>query len=246
MCTIQKKTDEERWYQRIVGNFVLPQKADLSAQPAAGVGKFAHFVCLPLLVKCLNNLYFALFIGDLSNLGIGPEKRKRAATSNVALKKSDAEDIHSSKGKNVGGEKKGMHHSSDSWCDYVVVSDSLEGLAPAVTVRRPKPEPKDAADIPISNPDEPIDLESSPEHLVIKMAGKRKQPDAGAEGQPPKKIQKKKITRKGNLGAFISEYAPSKYFLCFFSLCAWKFYILCCFFRSPWFSCSGGVTTCGE
>ncbi|KAJ0433677.1 hypothetical protein HanIR_Chr17g0872921 [Helianthus annuus] len=209
MCTIQKKTDEERWYQRIVGNFILPREADLSAQPAAGVGKFARFVCLLLPVKCLNNLYSALFIGDLSNLGIGPEKKKRAATSNVAPKKSDAEDIHSSKGKNVGGEKKGMRHSSDSLCDYVLVSDSLEGLMPAVTVKRPKPEPRDAADIPPSNPDEPIDLESSLEHLVLKKAGKRKQTDVGAEGQPPKKIQKKKITRKGNLGAFISESAPS-------------------------------------
>ncbi|MFS7918825.1 hypothetical protein Hanom_Chr03g00205681 [Helianthus anomalus] len=50
-----------------------------------------------------------------------------------------------------------MRHSSDSWCDYVVVSDSLEGLAPAV-MRKPKLEPKDAADIPPSNPEDPIEL----------------------------------------------------------------------------------------
>ncbi|KAJ0781419.1 hypothetical protein HanPI659440_Chr06g0249081 [Helianthus annuus] len=96
----------------------------------------------------------------------------------------------------------GMRRSSDSWCDYVVVSDSLEGLAPAV-IRRPKSEPKDTADIPPSNPDDPIDLESSPERLVRKKVGKRKQTDAEAEGQPAKKIQRKKITRRGNLDAFI-------------------------------------------
>ncbi|KAJ0827036.1 hypothetical protein HanRHA438_Chr17g0821101 [Helianthus annuus] len=141
MGTIQKKPDEELWYHRIVRNFVLPQEVDLSAQPAACVG-------------------------ELSNLGIGPEKKKRATTDNVAPKKSDAENTHSSKVKNVGGEKKGMRRSTDSWCDYVVVSDSLEGLAPAVTVRRPKPELRDTADIPPSNPYDPIDLESSPEHLV--------------------------------------------------------------------------------
>ncbi|KAJ0532132.1 hypothetical protein HanIR_Chr09g0393331 [Helianthus annuus] len=101
MGTIQKKPDEEFWYHRIVRNFVLPQEADLSAQPAAGVG-------------------------ELSNLGIGPEKKKRVTTGNVAPKKSDAENTHFSKVKNVGGEKKGMPRSSDSWCDYVVVSDSLE------------------------------------------------------------------------------------------------------------------------
>ncbi|KAF5783832.1 hypothetical protein HanXRQr2_Chr11g0512401 [Helianthus annuus] len=132
MDTIKKKHDEELWYLRIVKNFVLPQDVDLSAQPAAGAG-------------------------ELSNLGIGPEKKKRATISSVAPKKSDAEKTQPSKAKNAGGEKKGMRCSSDSWCDYVVVSDSLEGLAPAVTVRRPKPEPRDTADIPPSNPDDPID-----------------------------------------------------------------------------------------
>ncbi|MFS7904978.1 hypothetical protein Hanom_Chr01g00042371 [Helianthus anomalus] len=80
-----------------------------------------------------------------------PEKKKRATIATAAPKKSDVEKAQSSKAKNVGGEKKGMHNSSDSWCDYVVVSDSLVGLAPAVIVRRPKPEPKDTAAIPLSN-----------------------------------------------------------------------------------------------
>ncbi|KAJ0740033.1 hypothetical protein HanOQP8_Chr06g0212381 [Helianthus annuus] len=122
-------------------------------------------------------------------------KKRRAPTTTAALKKKDAEKAQSSKVKNVGGEKKGMRCSSDSWCDYVVVSDSLEGLAPAV-IRRPKAEPNDTADIPPSNPDDPIDLESSPERLVRKKAGKRKQNDADAEGQPAKKVQRKKITRR--------------------------------------------------
>ncbi|KAM0017975.1 hypothetical protein Hdeb2414_s0027g00694021 [Helianthus debilis subsp. tardiflorus] len=62
---------------------------------------------------------------------------KTRATSTSAPKKSDAEKAQSSKVKNAG-EKKGMRCSSDSWCDYVVVSDSMEGLAPAVIIRRPK------------------------------------------------------------------------------------------------------------
>ncbi|MFS7948106.1 hypothetical protein Hanom_Chr06g00556081 [Helianthus anomalus] len=81
-----------------------------------------------------------------------------------------------------------MRHSSDSWCDYVVVSDSLEGLAPVV-VRKPKAEPRDTADIPPSNPDDPIDLE--------------KQVDTEAAEQLAKKVQRKNITRIGNLDAFI-------------------------------------------
>ncbi|KAF5799231.1 hypothetical protein HanXRQr2_Chr07g0302201 [Helianthus annuus] len=163
MATIAKKPDEELWYHRIVKNFVLPRDADLSFQPTASAG-------------------------ELSNLGIGPEKKKRAITTTAAPKKNDVEKAQSSKVKNVGGEKKGMRHSSDSWCDFVEVSDSLEALAPAVIIRRPKPEPKETADIPPSNPDDPIDLESSPEHLVRNKAGKGKQSGAKAEEKPTSPI----------------------------------------------------------
>ncbi|KAJ0783556.1 hypothetical protein HanLR1_Chr01g0021681 [Helianthus annuus] len=210
MGTIKKKPDEELWYHKIVKNFVLPRDADLPTQPATSAGKLCAywFTVRYLPIALMSKLFFCVFIGELSNLGVGPEKKNRATTGNVAPKKSDAERSQPSKVKNVGGEKKGMRRSSDSWCDYVVVSDSLEGLAPAVTVRRPKPEPRDTTDIPPSNPDDPIDLESSTEHLVLKKAGKRKQADAEAEGQPSKKIQRKKITRKGNLDAFVSESAP--------------------------------------
>ncbi|KAF5811641.1 hypothetical protein HanXRQr2_Chr04g0183721 [Helianthus annuus] len=158
------------------------------------------------MLICLLNLPLVL-VSELSNLGIGPEKRKCAPTASAAPKKNETVKVQTSKAKNAGVEKKGMRHSSDSWCDCVVVSVSLEGLAPAV-VRRPKPEPKDTADIPPSNPHDPIDLESSPERLVRKKAGKRKQTDAEAEGQPAKKVQRKKITRRGNLDAFISELVP--------------------------------------
>ncbi|MFS7945428.1 hypothetical protein Hanom_Chr06g00524181 [Helianthus anomalus] len=179
MATIPKKPDEELWYHRIVRNFVLPRDDDLAVQPAAGAG-------------------------ELSNLGMGPEKKRRVPTAIAAPKKSDSEKAQSSKTKNMGGEKKGMCHSSDSWCDYVVVSDSLEGLAPAV-VRKPKPEPRDTADIPPSNPDDPIDQESSPEHLLKKKAGKKNQANVEPEGQPDKKVRRKKITRMGNLDAFIAK-----------------------------------------
>ncbi|MFS8026059.1 hypothetical protein Hanom_Chr16g01482581 [Helianthus anomalus] len=89
--------------------------------------------------------------GELSNLGIGPEKKKRAPAGTVAPKKNYATKAQSSRAKKVQGKKKGMHHSSDSWCDYVAVSDSLEGLAPVV-VKKPKVEPRDAADVPVSTP----------------------------------------------------------------------------------------------
>ncbi|KAL9997616.1 hypothetical protein Hdeb2414_s0612g00923981 [Helianthus debilis subsp. tardiflorus] len=182
MGTIKKKPEEELWYHRIVRNFVLPRDADLSVQPAAGAG-------------------------ELLNLGVGPEKKKRATISTSALKRSETVRIQPLKARNVG-EKKGTRRSSVSRCDYVVVSDSLEGLTPVVIMREPKPEPRDSADIPPSNPDDPINLESSPEHLVQRGASKRKQTDTDAEGQPPKKVQKKKITRRGNLDAFVTEPVP--------------------------------------
>ncbi|KAJ0726843.1 hypothetical protein HanPI659440_Chr12g0475021 [Helianthus annuus] len=179
MATIPQKADEELWYLRIVKHFSLLRDEDLSAQPPSGAG-------------------------ELSNLGIGPEKKKCAPTANITIKKTDTAKAQSSKVKNVKGEKKGTRHSSDSWCDYVVVPDSLEGLVPVV-VRKPKAEPRDAADIPASNADDPIDLESSPEPFLRTKTGKIMQAEVDAEAQPAKKVQKRKITRRGNLDAFIAK-----------------------------------------
>ncbi|MFS7990830.1 hypothetical protein Hanom_Chr11g01063511 [Helianthus anomalus] len=104
-------------------------------------------------------------------------------------------------------KKKGTHLISDPWGDYVVVFDTLEGLAP-VALKKPKPEPQDTADIPASNPDEPIDLDSSPEPLLRTKAAKRKQPEGGAAAQPMKKT--KKIGKRGDLDAFVAKSSPEK------------------------------------
>ncbi|KAJ0622898.1 hypothetical protein HanIR_Chr01g0025791 [Helianthus annuus] len=135
MTTIPKGVGEELWYLQIVKNFALPRDEDLAAQPSTGAGQ-------------------------LTNLGIGPEKKKkRVPAVTIAPKKTDAPKAQSSKAKKVREEKKGTRRFSDSWCDYIVVSDTLEGLTP-VTLRKPKAEPRDTADIPASNPDYSIDLES--------------------------------------------------------------------------------------
>ncbi|MFS7978011.1 hypothetical protein Hanom_Chr10g00910671 [Helianthus anomalus] len=68
----------------------------------------------------------------------------------------------------------------------------------------------DTTDIPQSNPDDPIDLESSPERLLRKKAGKRKQTGVDDVGQPAKKVQKK-ITKRGNLDAFIAKPVLAKF-----------------------------------
>ncbi|KAF5810464.1 hypothetical protein HanXRQr2_Chr04g0169711 [Helianthus annuus] len=167
-----------------IKNFALPRDEDLSAQPPSGAG-------------------------ELTNLGIGPEKKRRTPAVNISLKKTDMAKAQSSKAKNVKGEKKGTRHFSDSWCDYVVVSDLLEGLAPVV-MKKPKAEPRDAADVPASNGDDPIDLESSPEPLLKTKAGKRKQAEDEVEAQPAKRVQRRKITRRGNLDAFIAKPLPEK------------------------------------
>ncbi|KAJ0482619.1 hypothetical protein HanIR_Chr13g0655951 [Helianthus annuus] len=179
MATIPKKADEELWYLRIVKNFALPRVEDLSVQSPIGAG-------------------------ELTNLGIGSEKKRRVPSSNIALKKTDTVKAQSSKAKNIKGEKKGTRRSSTPWCDYVVVSDSSEGLAPAV-VKKPKAEPRDTADMLASNPDDPIDLESSPEPLLRTKAWKRKQAEVKAEAQPAKKVQRRKISKRGNLDAFIAK-----------------------------------------
>ncbi|MFS7930658.1 hypothetical protein Hanom_Chr04g00346841 [Helianthus anomalus] len=204
--TIQTPTDEN-WYQDLkdVPSIALPEKALVGAsmslnwrmnredKPVYMEGDKESGKMATIPKKSDEELWYHRIVRNF----VLPRDDGLVAQPAVGAEKTQP-----SKAKNVGGEKKGTRHSSDSRCDYVVVSDSLEGLAPAV-LKRPKPEPRDTADIPPSNPDDPINLESSPERLLRKKAGKRKQADAEAEGQPEKKVRRKKITRRGNLDAFI-------------------------------------------
>ncbi|MFS7977620.1 hypothetical protein Hanom_Chr10g00906161 [Helianthus anomalus] len=119
------------------------------------------------------------------NLGVCPKskKKKRGPVAFTAPKKPDTSKADISK-----EEKK-------------------KGLAPVV-VQHPKAEPRDTADIPPSNPEESIDLESSPEPLARTKAAKRKKPEGKAAAQPAKKIVKKKINKRGNLDAFATKFSP--------------------------------------
>ncbi|KAM0064223.1 hypothetical protein Hdeb2414_s0003g00100371 [Helianthus debilis subsp. tardiflorus] len=180
--TVQLGADEEPWYHHMVKNFALPQDAELEAPPSTDVG-------------------------ELINFGVGPEskKKKRGPVISTAPKKTDMPKANVPKEE----KKKGMRLVSDSWCDYVVVSDSLEGLAP-VAMKQPKKEPRDTADILVSNPNDPIDVESSPEPLVRTKAVKRKKPEGEAAAQPAKKISRKMISMKRNLYAFAAKLSPGQ------------------------------------
>ncbi|MFS7969585.1 hypothetical protein Hanom_Chr09g00810951 [Helianthus anomalus] len=168
MTTVQKGANEELWYHQIVKNFALPKDADLNVLPSTDVG-------------------------ELTNLGVGPEskKKKRAPAATTVPKKFDTLKANVLKEE----KKKGTCLVSEPWCDYVVVSDTLEGLAP-VAVKKPKPEPRDTADILVANLEDPIDLESSPEPLLRTKAVKRKQLEGEVGVQPAKKITRKKISKK--------------------------------------------------
>ncbi|KAF5812738.1 hypothetical protein HanRHA438_Chr03g0101281 [Helianthus annuus] len=184
MATIPKGADEELWYHQIVKNFALPRDEDLAAQSSGGAG-------------------------ELTNLGIGPEKKKHVPTTVATPKKSDAPRALIAKAKIVREGKKGTRLFLKPRSNYVVVSDTLEGLAPVV-IKKPKPKAHDIANIPASNPDEPIDLDSSPEPLVRTKAVKRKQAEVEAAAQPAKKVLRRKIGKKGNLDAFVTKLSPEK------------------------------------
>ncbi|KAJ0702274.1 hypothetical protein HanPI659440_Chr14g0527551 [Helianthus annuus] len=156
---VYMEDDRKLWYQQIIRNFALPRDEDLAAQPSTGAG-------------------------ELINLGIGPEKKKRRVSAvTIASKKIDAPKAQVPK-----GEKK--------------------GLAPVV-LRKPNAEPWDTTDIPAPNPNDPIDLESSPEPLLRTKAVKRK-PKGEAAAQLAKKIVRKRISKKGNLDALAAKFSPEK------------------------------------
>ncbi|KAM0058070.1 hypothetical protein Hdeb2414_s0005g00165931 [Helianthus debilis subsp. tardiflorus] len=119
--------------------------------------------------------------GELKKLGIGLDsrKKKRAPIVTAAPKK-----LETLKADVLREEKK-------------------------KAVRKPKAEPRDTADIPASNPDDPIDLESSPEPLRRTKAVKRK-PKSEVVAQPAKKVIRKKISKKGNLDALAAKLSPEK------------------------------------
>ncbi|MFS8018896.1 hypothetical protein Hanom_Chr15g01397501 [Helianthus anomalus] len=182
MTTISKGAGEELWFQQIIRNFALPRDEDLAAQPSTGAG-------------------------ELTNLGIGPEKKKkRVLAVTIAPKKTEAPKAKSSKAKNVREEKKGTRLFLNPRCDYVLVSDTIEGLAPVV-VKKLKSEPRVTSDIPASNLDEPIDLDSSSELLLRTKAVKQKEVEAAAQ---PAKKPKRKTGKRGNLDAFVSKLYPEK------------------------------------
>ncbi|KAL9993541.1 hypothetical protein Hdeb2414_s0033g00721471 [Helianthus debilis subsp. tardiflorus] len=79
----------------------------------------------------------------------------------------------------------------------------------ACSCEKTKPEPRDTEDISVPNPEDPIDLESSPEPLLRTKAVKRK-PDSEAAAQPTKKITRKKISKKGNLDALAAKLSPER------------------------------------
>ncbi|MFS7921679.1 hypothetical protein Hanom_Chr03g00239791 [Helianthus anomalus] len=138
--------------------------------------------------------------------GVGPEKKKRVSAVTAAPKKVDSLNEQSSKAKNVREEKKGVRPFLKPRCDYVVVSDTLEGLA-SVVVKKPKPEPEDTTDIPASNPDEPIDLDSSPEPLVRTKVVNGSTLKLKLRRSPAKKVPRRKIGKKGNRDAFVAKFS---------------------------------------
>ncbi|KAJ0735196.1 hypothetical protein HanPI659440_Chr11g0429271 [Helianthus annuus] len=79
-----------------------------------------------------------------ADVGIGPEskKKKRRPVASTAPKKADLPKADVPKAE----KKKGMRLVSNSWFDYIVVSNSFEGLA-ACSCETTKVEPRDATDI---------------------------------------------------------------------------------------------------
>ncbi|MFS8019858.1 hypothetical protein Hanom_Chr15g01408611 [Helianthus anomalus] len=195
-----KTPESEIWYQDLkdIPSIELPERALVTA------GISLHWK----MDREDKLVYMEDDKSELTNLGIGPEKKKkRVPVVTIAPKKTDAPKAQSSKAKNVREEKKGTRRFSYSWCDYIVVTDTSEGLAPVV-LRKSKAEPWDTEDIPASNPDDPIDLESSPEPLLRTKVVKRNHIEVEAAAQPAKKVPKRKIGKRGNLDAFITKPPP--------------------------------------
>ena len=141
------------------------------------------------------------------NLGVGPEskKKKKPAAGDVEPPKAKKPPTAATKPA-TGEAKKGKPLCSNLWNDYVLVSDSLEGLAP-IGLRKPKKEPVDSSSIPASNPEEPLEIPSDPEVELVHRVTKRKHTE-DAPPPPPKMLAR--IEKKSNLDAPATKISPGK------------------------------------
>ncbi|MFS8029622.1 hypothetical protein Hanom_Chr17g01524421 [Helianthus anomalus] len=129
-------------------------------------------------------------VGELTNLGVGPKskKKKRAPATTIAPKKFDTLKANALREE----KKKGTRLVSDPCCEEAKTGASRHHINS------------------VANPDDPIEVDSSPEPLLRTKAVKRKQPEGGAVAQPVKKIGRKKIGKKGNLDAFVAKFSLEK------------------------------------
>ncbi|MFS7888906.1 hypothetical protein Hanom_Chr00s000002g01600531 [Helianthus anomalus] len=213
-----KTPEAEIWYQDMkdVPSIELPERALVAAGMSLPWKTERHDK--PVYVE--DDMIVALYVlaykrenGKMTTVqkGANEEPWYHQIVKNFELRKDADLSVQPSSDVDVLKEekKKGTRLVSEPWCDYVVVSDTLEGLAP-VAVRKPKLEPRDTACIPVSNPDDPIDLESSPEPLLRTKEVKRKQPKCEAVAQPAKKITRKRISKNDNLDAFSMKLSPGE------------------------------------
>ena len=133
-------------------------------------------------------------------MGVGPDSKKKkkpdaAPSKPVAAPKREA--------------PKGTRLKSSSRFDYVVVSDSLEGLAP-VGLKKPKAEPVDPATLPPTNPGEPLEIPSSPEEGLERRASRKRKEAEVAPPVPPVKIARPRIGKRGNLSVVAEKFSPGK------------------------------------
>ena len=140
-------------------------------------------------------------------LGIGPEskKKKKPAVGDAEQPPKAQKPPTATVKPTAGDAKKGKRLTSDLWDDYIVVSDSLEGLAP-IGLRKPKKEPADSSFNPASDPAEPLEIPSDPEVELVHRVAKRKQVEDAPPPPPPKKFAR--IGKKSNLDALAAKISP--------------------------------------
>ena len=148
-------------------------------------------------------------------LGIGPESKKKTRLTGTAAAQAGvgASTETAPQPEKPQPTKKGKRVVPDSWCDYVVVSDSWDGLAPAA-LRKPKKE-KVEVEAPPSKPDEPLDIPSSPEVGLITRESKRKETSPAAAPTPPpsKKQATSRIGKRGNLDKVAGQFSAGNQLL---------------------------------
>ncbi|KAJ0511807.1 hypothetical protein HanIR_Chr11g0556161 [Helianthus annuus] len=193
------RDDEESWYDQIKGNLMFPVEGAFASPPTStegaqypklrplrsvtSAGKEILYLSSEESVGSSNgelSSWSKIFAGVLRDLGIDPEEKKKKKPSKKKKTKVDAEVTSKGTGPSratAAADKGTLHLRQSDLGDFVIVSDSLEGLPRTAKTKTGAGGSKSSRSAGSRNPDAgatPEDDEAEEEDAAAQLIGRKR------------------------------------------------------------------------